>query len=305
MALFLDWYASHNTLVIQTLAASIAALIVIFIFRLFFVDHDMGVDAAAANKATYAHLEDKLNKLLEQQSQMKVSMDSVSDPTAGGSNAILSTDTMAALAGDSGATAKVGADGVASTASDGAPVVEAEQVAELTRLKGEISSLRESLRRKETEVIAAKEQAAAVVDTPQQAAQLENLNGQMTDYEKQIEELKNRLSDYEIIAEDIADLQKYRKENVDLRHQLSNMKPSSEGATPQSESPAAPEPADPDPLLVEQDISEPPPDRLPDVAAQSELTTAEALEVSKDVKKEDKVLLDDFEKYFAKGEDDL
>ena len=341
MAIFLDWFASHNTLVIQSLAAIVALLIVVLIFRLLFANQQAAT-AGLTKDVTFAQLEEKLNKLLEQQSQMKVSVNAVTE----GTDDLLGADAMAALSGDPEAAAAAAAAGTAAT----------EQVAELSRLRAEISTLKDSLKRKEVEITSAKEQAAQSANTAQQDAKLADLSGKITDYEKEIEALKNRLSDYEIIAEDIADLQAYKKENADLKNQLANQQPAVAAAPvaaapePVVETPAPVEAVaeanleavpDPEPeveepkaetiadeldALTNEDVTEEPivPDdiltaandvlsdipsaeaqaeEMPDVTGPEELDNEETREVSKDVKKEDKNLLDEFEKHFAKDDD--
>ncbi|MCM2352952.1 MAG: ELKS/Rab6-interacting/CAST family protein [Pseudobdellovibrio sp.] len=345
MATFLDWFASHNTLVIQSLAAIVALLIVVLIFRLLFANQQAAT-AGLPKDVTFAQLEEKLNKLLEQQSQMKVSVNAVTEGSADG---LLGADAMAALSGDPEAAAAAAAGGEAGTAAT-------EQVAELSRLRAEISTLKDSLKRKEVEITSAKEQVAQSADTAQQDAQLADLSGKITDYEKEIEALKNRLSDYEIIAEDIADLQAYKKENADLKNQLANQQPAAPAAAPApAPEPVTEEPApieaaaepnleaipDPEPeveepkaevvademdALTNEDVFEVPivPDdiltaandvlsdipsaetqaeEMPEVTGPEELDNEETREVSKEVKKEDKSLLDEFEKHFAKDED--
>jgi regulator of replication initiation timing len=301
MAAFLDWFASHNTLVIQSLAAIVAMLIVFLIFRLLFTNQEVAAAGMATN-VTYAQLEEKLNKLLEQQSMMKVSVIAATEAPAD----VLGADAMAALSGEpAGAVANVAV--AASTT---------EQIAELSRLRAEITSLKDSLARKESEITTAKEQAAQSANTPQQGANLADLSGKISEYESEIETLKNRLSDYEIIAEDIADLQRYKKENQDLKNQLANQP---QAVAEPAEAPAAEVEAMPDltteevaageeasaEAMPELTVEEAPvdPNAMPEPIPTAELDTQEALEVSKDVKKEEKVLLDEFEKHFAKDDD--
>lgn len=341
MATFLDWFASHNTLVIQSLAAVVALLILFLIFRLLFATNQ---ETVAAKNVTYTQLEEKLNQLLEQQSQMKISVIAAAKPIED----ILGDDAMAALSGDSGS--------VESAAAEGAAM--AQQAAELSRLKAEISTLKDSVKRKENELIDAKDQAQKSINTAQQDAKLDDLSGKLTGYEQEINALKNRLSDYEIIAEDIADLQQLKKENQELKNKLagavtatpsgetqseSSIEPkvdesaaelfaelgqrNSEAAveqqasesetTAETEVESAPETVAAAEEVVPDDIfaaannvlnesiadSEPEEETMPEAKASGELDNAEAREVSKDVKKEDKILLDEFEKHFAKDED--
>ncbi len=372
MAIFLDWFASHNTLVIQSLAAIVALLIIFLIFRLFFVPNQ---EAEAAKNVTYAQLEEKLNKLLEQQANMKFSVAAVTEGAP--ASEALGADAMAALSGDPAAVAAAAAATAAAGATSG------EQAAELSKLRAEISTLKDSVKRKEVEILDAKEQAQKSINTAEADAKLNTLSGKVTDYEKEIEALKNRLSDYEIIAEDIADLQAFKKENAELKNQLANQAPvtttvdakmesgkvdtdpaTDAGAAellaelekPKTEEPPAkkaeaaatvvavaePEPVpeieapteldEPAESLTAEAPSEKPeeealpndffaaasaameeesmPDSVteetfpePDAYAAKSLDNAEAREVSKGVTKEDKNLLDEFEKHFAKDED--
>lgn len=341
MAIFLDWFASHNTLVIQSLAAVVALLIVFLIFRLLFAA-EATADGVSAKNVTYAQLEEKLNKLLEQQSQMKVSINAATDGAPMGE--VLGADALAALSGDPATAAADGATPPAAGAASG------EQAAELSRLRAEISTLKDSLKRKENEIIDAKDQAQKSVNTAQQDAKLNDLSGKISEYETEIGALKNRLSDYEIIAEDIADLQQYKKENIDLRNQLAKAPTPAEAAPAPVAAPveAVEEKSELDDLLpeteevaaapaetveepVEEAIAETPveephvpndifaaandmlnesvPDSvvedesMPEATATRDLDNAEAREVSKDVKKEEKILLDEFEKHFAKDDD--
>lgn len=354
MAIFLDWFASHNTLVIQSLAAVVALLIVFLIFRLLFAT-EAAADGVSAKNVTYAQLEEKLNKLLEQQSQMKVSINAATD--GAGMGEVLGEEALAALSGDPAAAMAAATDGA--TAAPAAGAVSAEQAAELSRLRAEISTLKDSVKRKENEIIDAKDQAQKSINTSEQDAKLNDLNGKITDYETEIDALKSRLSDYEIIAEDIADLQQYKKENIDLKNQLAkqstqtapvaavevaeeeksdldNLLPEAteEVAAVPAEVPEEPveeQPAEEQPAAAEEEVATAPaeephvpndifaaanemmnesvPDSvvedesMPEATATGDLDNDEAREVSKDVKKEEKILLDEFEKHFAKDDD--
>ncbi|MES2800901.1 MAG: hypothetical protein V4654_00285 [Bdellovibrionota bacterium] len=333
MAIFLDWFASHNTLVIQSLAAVVALLIVFLIFRLLFAA-ETAADGVTAKNVTYSQLEEKLNKLLEQQSQMKASISNATD--AGPAGEVLGDDALAALSGDPAPEAAGGAAPSAGAASG-------EQAAELSRLRAEITTLKDSVKRKENEIIDAKDQAQKSINTAEQDAKLNDLSGKITDYENEIDALKNRLSDYEIIAEDIADLQQYKKENQDLKNQLAKaptpaaapapvaVAPAVEGASDLDDLPEAKteevveasaeqvveenpkeEPHVPNDIFAaandvmnESSIadSEPEEEVMPETTASRDLDNDEAREVSRDVKKEEKMLLDEFEKHFAKDDD--
>lgn len=249
MEKFLIWYDAHILLVIKSLAGFIAFLIILFIFRLFF-SKQAEVHAAAEGLSghQFDQLEKKLAELLEKQSTLKVDQ------------AI--------------AEGEVPVNPVAGVSS--------EQLAEMGKLRLEITELKNNLKIKETEVLEAKAKAVqgasntgAAVDN---TGQLKDLNDRLTDYEKQIEQLKVRLSDYEIISEDIADLQKYRAENDDLKKQLAQASTAQAMATPSaaassSTSPANPSPSS-EPEQAPQQEKAPEPTPVAEVAKASETSTA-------------------------------
>ncbi|MFN3697930.1 MAG: hypothetical protein ACK4VO_10865 [Pseudobdellovibrio sp.] len=194
MGKFLDWYSAHNAIIIQSLAVVIALLIIFFIFRLFFSKSAVETQSGHRIEFNYDVLEDKINKLLEQHSQMKVSV------------------------------------------ASGSGEVTPEQIAEMNQLKAEMNQLKETLTKKETELAAAKEQSAG---SGASGDQLDALNNKISEYEKQISKLNNRLSEYEIIAEDIADLQKYKTENEQLKKQVSEVAQAPKSSDPAPVSVAA------------------------------------------------------------------
>ncbi len=65
---FLDWYSTHNTLVIQLLAGFIILLIIIFIYRLFFTVSEAD---GSMNNINFQKFEDKLTQIIDQHSQQK------------------------------------------------------------------------------------------------------------------------------------------------------------------------------------------------------------------------------------------
>ena len=201
MGKFLDWYSAHNAIIIQSLAVVIALLIIFFIFRLFFSKTAVEAQSGHRIEFNYDVLEDKINKLLEQHSQMKVAV------------------------------------------SSGGGEVTPEQIAEMNQLKAEMTELKDTLTKKESELAAAKEQSAGA---GQPNDQLDALNNKISEYEKQISKLNSRLSEYEIIAEDIADLQKYKSENEQLKKQVTEAAQApkaAESAPVAQAAPAAPAPA--------------------------------------------------------------
>lgn len=195
MSIFLNWFTTHIAGVIQTLAGLIICVILVFAYRLFFIKSiqsrsDVG---GSESNPTLDFIEEKLNKLLIQQSALKVTASSM------------------AANGD----------------------LSSEQV-------GDISRLKEMLKQKENEILNLRNSnAAAATNTTtnitdaaaasvskqvidQSKQEVKKLNDQLSLYQTQIDDLKSRLSDYEIIAEDIADLQKFKKENELLKGQLSS-----------------------------------------------------------------------------------
>ena len=200
MGKFLDWYSAHNAIIIQSLAVVIALLIVFFIFRLFFSKTAVEAQSGHRIEFNYDVLEDKINKLLEQHSQMKVAV------------------------------------------SSGGGEVTPEQIAEMNQLKAEMTELKDTLSKKESELAAAKEQTAG---SGQPNDQLDALNSRISEYEKQISKLNSRLSEYEIIAEDIADLQKYKSENEQLKKQVTEASQAPKASEPTPPVAAAPPPPAP------------------------------------------------------------
>lgn len=265
MGKFLDWYSAHNAIIIQSLAAVIALLIIFFIFRLFFSKSAVDTQSGHRIEFNYDVLEDKINKLLEQHSQMKVSV------------------------------------------ASGSGEVTPEQIAEMNQLKAEMNQLKETLTKKETELAAAKEQSAG---SGASGDQLDALNNKISEYEKQISKLNNRLSEYEIIAEDIADLQKYKTENEQLKKQVSEVAQAPKASDPAPVAPAvtaAPAASAPTPapaasegkgLSLQQDEI----DKLLN-GFSAEPTASESAPASKadEVSAADAQSLDDFEKNFQKG----
>jgi len=272
MGKFLDWYSAHNTIIIQSLAVLIAILIVFFIFRLFFAKQNSDLEHhGQTGQISYDALDEKLNKLLEQHAQTK-------------------TVTVSQVEGGE---------------------LTAQQIAEMDQLKTEIVGLKESLTKKESELLSAKEQAAVGSTS---GDQLNDLNNKLTDYEKQIAKLNSRLSEYEIIAEDIADLQKYKSENDQLKKQVAEA--SQTKVEPQQE----PQQTEPQAAKVESPVDAKEPESSASETASSNLQQddidkllnnfsgdapaqkEESQKASTDEVSADEIeSLDDFEKNFQKG----
>lgn len=189
MSIFLDWFTTHIAGVIQVLAGLIICVTLVFAYRLFFIKSIQSGSESRGSESnpTLDFIEEKLNKLLIQQSALKVTASSL------------------AVSGD----------------------ISSEHV-------GEISQLKDLLKQKENEILNLRNSSvetssststsaadAGSVSASQSAQDVKKLNDQLSLYQTQIDDLKSRLSDYEIIAEDIADLQKFKKENELLKSQLS------------------------------------------------------------------------------------
>jgi galactitol-specific phosphotransferase system IIB component len=91
----------------------------------------------------------------------------------------------------------------------------------------EIKKLQDELTQKQKEIEAAKNQFKGI--DPEEKLKLEN----------RIRELEAKLSEYEIIAEDIADLSRFREENIQLKKKISELESlaqsTSAGLNPQAE----------------------------------------------------------------------
>ena len=197
MSIFLDWFTTHIAGVIQTLAGLIICVTLVFAYRLFFIKSIQSSrdNSGSESNPTLDFIEEKLNKLLIQQSALKVTASSLS------------------ASGD----------------------ISSEQVSDISRLK-------DMLKQKENEILNLRNNSSANTDKTaassdvsvsidneaikkaqaQSILEVKKLNDQLSLYQTQIDDLKSRLSDYEIIAEDIADLQKFKKENELLKDQLSS-----------------------------------------------------------------------------------
>ncbi len=155
--------------------------------------------------------------------------------------------------------------------------------AQIEQLQTEIFNLRQTIKEKESVVLAAESAGAngSIISDAQAT----------TEYMKQIEDLRNRLSDYEVIAEDIADLQSLREENQKLQAQVESLG----GAVPASATASATSVPEPqiselaEPVATEQSASD-----LDDLLQNitQDITVSENAQVTD----EDKDLIQQFEK---------
>ncbi|GEM_PF-3308062 len=92
-----------------------------------------------------------------------------------------------------------------------------ENSAQLLDLQNEIKQLQEHLIEKQNQIEEAKSQAQSAMGTKSNQEELES----------RLKELEAKLTEYEIIAEDIADLSKFREENVVLKNQIKELQQNS------------------------------------------------------------------------------
>jgi len=199
MQQLLFWYSKNNSIIIQSLSIIIGLLLCFFIFRLFFRSRstedssELNSDAFHGLSKATESIENKINQILESQSQKK---------------------TLSDLSGESSAV-------VLESLGQAA-------VFQIENLQTEISNLKEALLKSEQKQ--QQQPTPQVLNTEESVLGSEVLSSvsgstdNTIDLNQQIEDLKSRLSDYEVISEDIADLHKLREENQKLLTQLQEFK---------------------------------------------------------------------------------
>lgn len=176
----INWIAQYNTLVIQVAFSIVLLLILIYVYRLFFVNS--GSSGSIESSTELGELNQKLAQLLEGQKASGIQVIEKVVPA------------VAAVGGASDA------------------------VSEIEQLKAENAKLRTQLNESEKKVfeltpIAGPEDSLKDDEPKIDPAQVVELN-------KKIEELQSRLSEYDIIADDIAELGQLRAENADLKRKM-------------------------------------------------------------------------------------
>lgn len=79
-----------------------------------------------------------------------------------------------------------------------------------------------------------------IVGKQKEIEALQEGGGDGGDWGEKVQELEERLAEYEVIEEDIADLSRYRQENIDLKERLATFEGGGEAATsPEASSPPA------------------------------------------------------------------
>ena len=187
----ITWSAQHNTIVIQVVFSIVLLLILVYVYRLFFVNS--ATPGAGESSVELTEVNQKLDQLLEQQKNSGIQVIEKVIP--------VQVD----------ADVKAVADAMAAPAANSAELDQAK--AENAKLKAQLNELEKKLF--ELTPTAGAEAAAQDDSSKVDSAQLVELN-------KKIEELQSRLSEYDIIADDIAELSQLRAENAELKKKIEN-----------------------------------------------------------------------------------
>lgn len=217
MEKFLEFWSHNNAVIIETLVALILVSAIYLAYRSFF--GPKGVDTferagAGGGEVQTAQIEKTLQKILEQQSQLKAS---------------------SASAGSGGSAGEPPAEMVQELAQLKKNLEEKEKQITVLREKAEVAAQAAKNGGPSEKDIAAAASAAAGM------AEKERL-----DYEARIKELEARLAEYEIISEDIADLSFFKEENARLTKELEALRggggagPAAPAAPAESAAPAEP-----------------------------------------------------------------
>lgn len=184
MAAFLDWFAAHNTLVIQIGFTIVLLLIASYVYRLFTTSSPTSTGDFSGN---LSGVEQKINQILENQK----------------------------ISGKMGDSARQ-SEGLVTS------VEEVDQLkSEIYNLRQQLNESEKKIFEMAPASSAAPADVAVPASEnntliAEKVARIEELN-------KEVDVLKAKLSDYEIIAEDISDLSDLRKENEELRKKLEGM----------------------------------------------------------------------------------
>jgi len=188
----ITWAAQHNTIVIQVVFSIVLLLILVYVYRLFFVNSPSST--AGDSSVELTEVNQKLDQLLEQQKSSGIQVIEKIVPAS-------STD----------ADAKAVADSMAGSGGNAGELEQAK--AENAKLKAQLNELEKKVF--ELTPIAGAEEAAQAESAKVDNAQLIELN-------KKVEELQSRLSEHDIIADDIAELSQLRAENAELKKKIEN-----------------------------------------------------------------------------------
>ncbi len=184
----ITWAAQHNTIFIQVVFSIVLFLILIYVYRLFFVNSPSAAEGDSV--AEFSQVNEKLDRLIDQQKSSGIQVIEKVVPAAPAEAGVV-TDVPAA-----------------STAPAANPA-ELDQVnAENAKLKAQLNELEKKVF--ELSPVAGSEGAAKVDES------------RIVELNKKVEELQSRLSEYDIIADDIAELSQLRSENAELKKKIEN-----------------------------------------------------------------------------------
>lgn len=187
----ISWLAQHNTLVIQVAFSIVLLLILIYVYRLFFVGSGTSSNSIESS-AELGELNQKLSQLLEQQKSSGIQV----------IEKVVSTPAPAPIPAT---------EAVATTT----PV---ESASEVEQLKAENIKLKAQLNESEKKVFELTPIAGPEDSLKEATPQVDP--AQVTELNKKIDELQSRLSEYDVIADDIAELSQLRAENAELKKNL-------------------------------------------------------------------------------------
>ncbi len=206
----MNWAAHYNTLIIQVAFSVVLLLILIYIYRLFFVS-SMSPTSTVEGGADLSEVNEKLNQLLKNGPIANATVPAT--PAASGNSQVIS-DELEKL-----------------------KVENAQLKVQLNESEKKVFDLAPGSAADEAKKAAANAPVALIATNE---AEVIALN-------KKIEELQSRLSEYDIIADDIAELSQLRAENAELKKRV-EVSSGFEGilaAVPQEES-APVQPAEPE-----------------------------------------------------------
>lgn len=248
---FLSFWNHYNVHIIEGLIALIVILSLVQAFRLLFGKKSSEHDISGANGIDAAQLEKTLQKILDSQSSNRKSED-------------MGIDVDLAM-------------------SRGGGAADEQLTAEVAQLRKAVQERQKTIETLQAQVKAAESGAAAAAQAGAAAASGDGISAtEKTALNAKILDLESRLSEYEIIAEDIADLSRYKQENDKLKAELEALKAGGAVATPSAAAPVAegsqdpmaesvPNPAMPEPELntMAEPLAEPVPTPEPDANADS------------------------------------
>lgn len=190
----INWITSHNALMIQSVFSIVMVLVVVYVYRIYFVSsgsNEASEDIEALNK--------KITQLIQQQAG---STKAISGTTGSDSSGVLEK-----------------------------PDGETES-SETNELKKEIAKLKEQLNESEKKIFELAPTNGSVNNSVNSTA-LANAAGatealaasssQVKELTEKVQQLEARLSEYDIIADDIAELSQLRADNIELKKKINDL----------------------------------------------------------------------------------